>query len=192
LLATELDDWRRSARKSRRERIRKTVIREKMKMEKTILERIEQKQLQWYCHVKRKENHRFPKTIMQWETEGRRSKGTPLGTWIDCITYSMEKYGLRAEYATYRKEWRRKNFQQKFLFVLFNGLTLHAFLLLYLVEENFSSEEIPKEEYWTRMMQDCRAKDRACCFVGANNRIWKRICQVWNKRASTADRNLVA
>jgi hypothetical protein len=38
LLATELDDWRRSARKSRRERIRKTVIREKMKMEKTILE----------------------------------------------------------------------------------------------------------------------------------------------------------
>jgi hypothetical protein len=29
---------------------------------------------------------------------------------------------------------------------LFNGLTLHAFLLLYLVKENLSSEEIPKEE----------------------------------------------
>jgi hypothetical protein len=69
-----------------------------MKVEKTILERIEQKQLQWYGHVKRMENDGVPKTIMEWETEGR-----PLGTWIDGIRYSMEKYGLRVEDTTHRK-----------------------------------------------------------------------------------------
>jgi hypothetical protein len=79
LLATEMDYWRWSARKSRGERIRNIVIREMMEVEKTILERIEQKQLQWYGHVKRMENDRLPKTTMEWETEGRRRKGTPLG-----------------------------------------------------------------------------------------------------------------
>jgi hypothetical protein len=111
LLATEMDYWRHSARKSRRERIRNTVIREMMKVEKTILGRIEQKQLQWCGHVKRMENGRVLKTIMEWETEGRRRKGRPLGTWIDGIRYSMEKYRLRVEDATHRKEWRRKIFQ---------------------------------------------------------------------------------
>jgi hypothetical protein len=45
---------------------------------------------------------------MEWETEGRRRKGSQLGTWIDGIGYSMEKYGLRVEDATHRKELRRK------------------------------------------------------------------------------------
>jgi hypothetical protein len=110
LLATEMDYWKQSARKSRRE-IRNTVIREMMEVEKTILERTEQKQSQWYGHVKRMENDRLPKTTMEWETEGRRRKGRPLGTWTDGIRYSMEKYRLRVEHATNREEWRSKIFQ---------------------------------------------------------------------------------
>jgi hypothetical protein len=57
------------------------------------------------------ENDRVPKIIMEWETEGRRRKGRPLGTWIDGIRYSMEKYRNTVEDATHRKEWRRKIFQ---------------------------------------------------------------------------------
>jgi hypothetical protein len=34
-------------------------------VEKNILERIQQKQLQWYGHLKRMENDRFPKTVME-------------------------------------------------------------------------------------------------------------------------------
>jgi hypothetical protein len=45
---------------------------------------------------------------MEWETEGRRSKGRHLGTWIDDIRYSTEKYGLREEDAIKREEWRGK------------------------------------------------------------------------------------
>jgi hypothetical protein len=80
-----MDYWRRSVRKSRREIIRNTVIIEMRELDKkNILERIEQKQLQWYGHVKRMENDRLP-TVMVWETEGRRRKGRPLGTWINRI-----------------------------------------------------------------------------------------------------------
>jgi hypothetical protein len=50
---------------------------------------------------------KLEKTIMEWETEGRR-KGKPLETWMDGIRYSMEKYGLRVEDTTNREEWRRK------------------------------------------------------------------------------------
>jgi hypothetical protein len=75
-----------------------------MEVEKTILERKEQKQLQWYGHMKRMKNDRLPKTIMESETEGRRRKGRPLGTWMDGIRYSMEKYGLRVEDTTNREE----------------------------------------------------------------------------------------
>jgi hypothetical protein len=45
---------------------------------------------------------------MEWETEGRRRKGRPLGTWIDDIRHSTEKYGLREEDAIKREEWRGK------------------------------------------------------------------------------------
>jgi hypothetical protein len=34
-------------------------------VENTILERIQQKQLQWYGHLKIMENDRFPKTVME-------------------------------------------------------------------------------------------------------------------------------
>jgi hypothetical protein len=43
------------------------------------------------------ENDRLPKIIMEWETEGRRREGRPLGTWMDGVRNSMEKYGLRVE-----------------------------------------------------------------------------------------------
>jgi hypothetical protein len=38
---------------------------------------------------------------------------------MDGIRYSMEKYGLKVIDTINREEWRRKTFQQKFLFVLF-------------------------------------------------------------------------
>jgi hypothetical protein len=52
------------------------------------------------------ENERLPKTVMEWETECRRRKD--MGTWMNDIRYSMEKYGLRVLDTTTRDEWRRK------------------------------------------------------------------------------------
>jgi hypothetical protein len=53
LLATEMDFWRRSFRKSRQEKFRNVAIREIMEVGKNILEVIEEKRLRWFGHVKR-------------------------------------------------------------------------------------------------------------------------------------------
>jgi hypothetical protein len=53
LLATEMDFWRRSFRKSRKEKFRNVTIREIMEVGKIILEVIEEKRLRWFGHVKR-------------------------------------------------------------------------------------------------------------------------------------------
>jgi hypothetical protein len=51
LLATEMNFWRRCARKSRKEKVRNVAIREVMEVGKNILELIEEKRLQWFRHV---------------------------------------------------------------------------------------------------------------------------------------------
>jgi hypothetical protein len=48
-----MDFWRRSARKSRKEKVRNGTIRDIMEVEKNILEVTEEKQLRWFGHVKR-------------------------------------------------------------------------------------------------------------------------------------------
>jgi len=47
LNSTEMDLWRRSARISRKDKIRNNVIKEKMNMTRSLLEDIKTKQLQW-------------------------------------------------------------------------------------------------------------------------------------------------
>jgi hypothetical protein len=62
-----MDVLRRSARKSRMERIKNEHIKEIMGVkEKTdIIDIIERKRLQWYGHVRRMQDERSPKLIME-------------------------------------------------------------------------------------------------------------------------------
>jgi hypothetical protein len=53
LLATEMDFWRRSARKSRKGKFRNVTIREVMEVGKNILEVTEEKRLRRFGHVNR-------------------------------------------------------------------------------------------------------------------------------------------
>jgi hypothetical protein len=48
-----MDFWRRSARKSRKEKVRNVTTREVMEVRKNILEVTEEKRLRWFGHVKR-------------------------------------------------------------------------------------------------------------------------------------------
>jgi hypothetical protein len=73
IMITEMDFWRRSAGKSRRERIRNERIRE-MKVNTTIVEDIRTNQLRWYGHVVRMEKERLPKQVLLWTPQGRRRK----------------------------------------------------------------------------------------------------------------------
>ncbi|PSN35169.1 hypothetical protein C0J52_23483 [Blattella germanica] len=70
-----MDFWRRSARISRRDKIRNTVIREKMKVKGSLTEDIKTAQLRWFGHIKRMREDRLPKMIFEWQPMGRRKRG---------------------------------------------------------------------------------------------------------------------
>jgi hypothetical protein len=94
LLATEMDFWRRSARKSSKYKVRKGTIRAIMKVGKNILEVTEEKRLRWFRHMKRMPGNRLPWKILEWEPEETRRKGRPKERWIDGVRRSVRNHGL--------------------------------------------------------------------------------------------------
>ena len=53
-----MDFWRRSARISRKDKIKNIIIKQKMNGTRSLLDDIKTKQLQWYGHVSRMEEGR--------------------------------------------------------------------------------------------------------------------------------------
>jgi hypothetical protein len=104
---TEMDFWRRSARKSRKEKVRNVTIREVVELRKNILEVIEEKRLRWFGHVKRMPGNRLPLKVLEWEPEGTRRMGRPKERWIDGVRRSMTNHGLKEEDT--RDRDRRRN-----------------------------------------------------------------------------------
>jgi hypothetical protein len=76
ILSTEMDVLRRSARKSRMERIKNEYIKEiiGVKGKPDVLETIKKKILKRYGHVKRMTEKRIPKLIMEWTPRERRKR----------------------------------------------------------------------------------------------------------------------
>ena len=79
-----MDVLRRSAKKSRMERIKNQHMKEIMgvKGKPDIIDIIEQKRLQRYGHVKRMPEVRISKLIMDWLPRERRKSGRQRKTWI--------------------------------------------------------------------------------------------------------------
>jgi len=59
------------------EKITNDKIRKIMKVETTIAEEIQRRQLIWYEHVERMEDTRIPKHILKWTTTEKRKRGGP-------------------------------------------------------------------------------------------------------------------
>jgi len=72
LNSTEMDFWRRSARISRKDKIRNIIIEQKMNVTRSLLDDIKTKQLKWCGHVQRMEGGRLSKKVMKWSPPGRR------------------------------------------------------------------------------------------------------------------------
>lgn len=104
--AVEMDVLRRSARKSRRDKVRNETIRNIIKVRETITQTIERRQLTWYGHVRRMADKRLHKTIWEWIPLRRRKQGRPRRTWGDNIKRALSERGLVEEQALNREEWR--------------------------------------------------------------------------------------
>jgi hypothetical protein len=105
LNSTEMDIWRRSARISRKDKIRNNIIKQKMNV---TIDDIKTKQLQWYGHVQRMEERRLPKEVMKWRPSGRRKQGRPKITWEEGIRGLMGEKGLLEEEWNDRSNWKKK------------------------------------------------------------------------------------
>jgi len=107
ILSTEMDVLRRSARKSRIERMKNEHIKEIMgvKGKPGIIDIIKRKRLQWYGHVKRMQEERLPELIMEWIPRERRKRGPPRKTWMEGVRAAMKTRHLEADQSLNRKEW---------------------------------------------------------------------------------------
>ena len=79
-----------------------------MNIERFLLHDIKTKKLQWYGHVQRMEEGRFPKEVMKWSPPGRRKLGRPKLNWTEGIRGLMGKKGLMEEDWNDRGNWRKK------------------------------------------------------------------------------------
>src|SRR5215510_6391068 len=103
-----MDVLRRSARKSRMEKIKNKHIKEIMEVrgKPDIIDIIEKKILQWYGHVKRMPEERIPKLIMEWIQDERRKRARPRKTWMEGVQAAMISRNLEPDRWRNREEWR--------------------------------------------------------------------------------------
>jgi hypothetical protein len=62
-----------------------------------VIDIIERKGLQWYGHVKRMQEERLPKLIMEWIPGERRKRGRPRKTWKEDVRAAMKTIHLEAD-----------------------------------------------------------------------------------------------
>jgi hypothetical protein len=63
LNSTEMDSWRRTARISRKDKIRNNIIKQKRNVARSVLDDIKTKQLQWHGYVQGVVEGRLPKKL---------------------------------------------------------------------------------------------------------------------------------
>jgi hypothetical protein len=114
-----MDVLRRSARKSRIERIKNEHAKKIMGVKKKpdIIDVIKRKRLHWYGHVKRMLEERLPKLIMEWIPGERRKRGRPRKTLMVGVRAAMKTRHLEADQCLNRKQWclgsgRRRHLSQ--------------------------------------------------------------------------------
>jgi hypothetical protein len=106
LQAVEMDYLRRSARVSRLQHISNQEIRTRMNAEERIIDRIKNKGLNWFGHVLRMDEERWPKQLYQWKPPEKRKRRRPKKSWREEMMTAMQSSGLNIEDAQDRRLWR--------------------------------------------------------------------------------------
>ena len=91
--AAEMRYLRRVVGKTKRDKVRNTIIRDQTKTE-AVKTKIEINQLRWFGHVKRMNDNRIAKSIYNARTQGKRPKGRPRRKWEEDIKDALKKRNL--------------------------------------------------------------------------------------------------
>ncbi|KAI5746693.1 hypothetical protein M8J77_006372 [Diaphorina citri] len=90
---------------TRMDRIRNEVIRDKIKVTE-VTKKIQERRLQWYGHVMRRDEDYVGKRVSRMEVEGRRARGRPKKRWEHCINKDLSEKGLRGNEVHNRGSWK--------------------------------------------------------------------------------------
>ncbi|XP_072398137.1 uncharacterized protein [Diabrotica undecimpunctata] len=93
--------------KTRRDRIRNDLIRERAGVT-IVSNKIQEKSLQWFGHVRHRNENYVGRRIELLKVDGRRGRGQPKRRWKDCGAEDLRKKGLGEEDPMDRNDWRRK------------------------------------------------------------------------------------
>lgn len=104
--STEMDYLRRACRVSRMEHTQNQEIRRRTGRVWTSLDGVETRQLVWYGHVMRMEEHRWPRRALQYVPPNRRKRGRPPRTWRQGIEQFMMDRAMGEDDWRDRERWR--------------------------------------------------------------------------------------
>ena len=90
LLTAEMSCLRRIMGVSRLQKIKNDEIRQRLGMEETIVDKVMHKHLQWYGHVVRMKQNRWPQIVMNMKPTGKRSRGRQRIRWLDNINTDLK------------------------------------------------------------------------------------------------------
>jgi hypothetical protein len=103
---------RKSARKSRMERIKNEHIKEILGV-KGKPDIIEKKRLQWYGHIKRMPEERILKLTMEWIPEERRKRGCPRKMRMEGVQTAMTRRDIEPDHWRNSEEWHLVSGRQR-------------------------------------------------------------------------------
>ena len=95
---------------TRKDRIRNTVIYDRLNIKQDIVDKVRNRRMRYFGHVSRMGNERYPKIALNGYVHGKRSRGRPKKRWIDTIRDDCEAIGMTIQEATHvaqdRQKWR--------------------------------------------------------------------------------------
>lgn len=62
-----------------------------------VSKKVQERRLQWYRHVMRREEEYVGRRVMNMEVDGTRGRGRPKRRWLDCIRDDLREKGLTGE-----------------------------------------------------------------------------------------------
>ena len=74
---------------------------------KDVLNVIKVRRLRWYGYVARRSSEEELGRVSGFEIGGRRPRGRPKKTWMDCVRSDMGMIGARQEDALDRQRWEQ-------------------------------------------------------------------------------------
>ena len=73
-----------------------------------LTKKVQERRLEWYGHVMRREEHNVGRRAIEMKVQGRRKRGRPKRRWLDKVKdHDIKEKGLSADDVYDRATWRR-------------------------------------------------------------------------------------